>query len=81
MIVWLFLALLWMAWMIFILVCPNQWSIIVDKENDFWVKKGIVKASTAEKIARFEKGMGFKILLVFGLALFLINVWLWRFLP
>ena len=81
MIVWLFFALLWVAWLIFVVLCPNQWSMIVDKENGFWVEKGIVKAATAERIARFEKGKGFKILLTVGLVLFLFNTWMSKSLP
>ena len=75
MIVWLLFSLLWLAWLIFILLWPIQWASIVDKENGYWVKKGLLKVTTAEKVSRFEKGIGFKILIVIGLALFLFNSW------
>jgi uncharacterized membrane protein len=52
------LALLW-----FTIVRPAQWSRMVDKENDFWVGKGFISASTSEWFRRFEKGRGQKVLI------------------
>jgi hypothetical protein len=46
----------------FIISQPGRWSDLVDKENDFWVGKGMVSAALAEKFRRFEKGPGQKIL-------------------
>ena len=54
------LVLLW-----YILARPAQWSEIVDKENDFWVGKGIVPPATAEWFRRFEKGPAQKFLVGF----------------
>lgn len=41
---------------------PNQWKVFVDKENAFWISKGVVSESIAEKFRRFEKGRGQKLL-------------------
>jgi len=46
----------------FIITQPGRWSELVDRENDFWVGKGVVSAEKAEKFRRFEKGPGQKIL-------------------
>jgi hypothetical protein len=45
----------------FIINQPGKWSDLVDKENDFWLGKGMVSAALAEKFRRFEKGPGQKI--------------------
>jgi hypothetical protein len=45
----------------FIINQPGRWSDLVDKENDFWVGKGLVSAALSEKFRRFEKGPGQKI--------------------
>lgn len=76
MLVWLVFALLWAVWLTFVIFFPTQWAYIVEKENNFWVTKGLYKAKTAEKIARFEKGKGLKILIATGIVLFLLNAWL-----
>jgi len=52
------LVLLW-----FTIARPDQWSRMVDKENDFWVGKGFVSASASEWFRRFEKGRGQKVLI------------------
>jgi hypothetical protein len=49
-------------WLWFMIARPKQWSSFVDKENDFWLKRGIVSASFSERSRRFEKGLGQKIL-------------------
>jgi hypothetical protein len=46
----------------FIIAQPGKWSELVDKENDFWVAKGLVSPAKSEKFRRFEKGPGQKIL-------------------
>jgi hypothetical protein len=50
------------VWLWFMIAKPERWSQIVDKENDFWVRKGIVPASFSEWFRRFEKGLRLKIL-------------------
>ena len=49
-------------WLWFMIFKPEQWSRLVDKENDFWVGKGIVSPSLSGWFRRFEKGLGQKIL-------------------
>ena len=55
-----------------------KWGRIVDRENEFWVRKGVLSRSTGERIKRFEKGLGLKILVVLNLigflALFIIEL-------
>jgi hypothetical protein len=49
-------------WLWFMVKKPARWGMMVDRENAFWVSKGIVSASFAEKFKRFEKGRGQKVL-------------------
>ena len=73
---WLSFALILVIWLSIVLLFPIQWEFLVDKENSFWVNKGILRAETADKLARFEKGSGFKILLFLGLAGSAICIWI-----
>jgi hypothetical protein len=54
---------LYWAWLWFIMAQPQKWAAIVDRENDFWVKRGLQSAQTAEKFKRWEKGRVLKVLL------------------
>ena len=72
--VWIALSAIWATWLIFILLYPDKWSHVVDKETNFWVKKGIIKTAFAEKCASFEKGKGMKTFLSIGLIGFVANV-------
>jgi hypothetical protein len=49
-------------WLWFIVTRPARWSQLVDKENDFWVGKGLVSAPASAWFRRFEKGPGQKLL-------------------
>jgi len=49
-------------WLWFILKRPEKWAVWVDRENDFWVRKGIVSAAFAERQKRRETGWPQKIL-------------------
>jgi hypothetical protein len=68
-------------WLWFIITRPEKWAVWVDRENDFWVRKGIISAPFAERMKRREKGLPQKLLvgtgaflgtgcLVFGYLLF-----------
>jgi hypothetical protein len=35
---------------------PGKWGAVVDQENAFWVNRGILSVSFAEKFKRIEKG-------------------------
>ena len=64
-----FLTAVCIGWLCFMIVAPDKWSKWVDKENAFtlWVRKGIALAPpTEEKLKRFEKGVGMKILIGSG---------------
>lgn len=74
--IWLSFALILVIWLSIVVLFPIQWEFLVDKENSFWVNKGILKAETADKLARFEKGSGFKILLLIGLAGSAFCIWI-----
>jgi hypothetical protein len=54
------------CWLWFMIAKPERWSRFVDRENDFWVKRGIVSASLSERFKKFEKGLGQKILVGTG---------------
>jgi hypothetical protein len=49
-------------WLWFIIRRPEKWAVWVDRENDFWVHRGIVSVSFAERMKRIEKGLPQKIL-------------------
>ena len=73
--IWLSFALILVIWLSIVVLFPIQWEFLVDKENSFWVNKGVLKAETADKLAHFEKGNGFKILLLIGLAGSTFCIW------
>jgi hypothetical protein len=50
------------VWLWFIVKRPEKWALLVEKENDFWVRKGIVSASFAERQKRRETGWPQKML-------------------
>jgi hypothetical protein len=43
-------------WLWFVIRRPGQWAALVDKENAFWVRRGIISEAFAEKCKRLEKG-------------------------
>ncbi len=59
----------------FAVLFPIPWTLMVEKENNYMVKKGVIKDATADKIARFEKGKGFKVLLILILLFSTICIW------
>ncbi|HZQ46982.1 MAG TPA: hypothetical protein VFC07_08225 [Verrucomicrobiae bacterium] len=56
------LTVLSCLWLGFIVFFPKQWGVLVDKENAYWVGKGIISAARAEQIKRLEKGMAAKVM-------------------
>ena len=67
-------------WLWYMIAKPEQWSRFVDKENDFWLKRGIVSASFSARSRRFEKGLGQKILVGIGAVLGTVGLLVIRFL-
>lgn len=65
------LTLLWTAWLAFMLLAPKKWSSIVQKENDFWVNRKIIKPALAAKCINLETGIFLKIIAGLGLVTFL----------
>ena len=71
------------SWLWFMIARPEQWGRLVDRENSFWVRKGLASERLARWFARFEKGRGQKILVGIGAVLsgvgfivFSIVVWI-----
>ena len=62
----------------FMIARPEQWGRLVDRENDFWVSKGIVSPSLSGWFRQFEKGLGLKILLgistLLGMGVFIYGI-------
>lgn len=56
-------------WLWFMVRRPERWSSIVERENAFWVSRGIVSAAVAERLKDFERGRGQKILVGAGAVL------------
>jgi hypothetical protein len=71
---------LWAIFLAFMILAPNKWASIVDKENNFWSTKGIITPEFATKCARFEKGKLFKIILGIELIAFLILLALFHYI-
>ena len=44
-------AVVSLGWLCFIVSRPDQWKEMVDRENDFWVGKGMVSAAVADWVA------------------------------
>lgn len=68
-------------WLWFMVRRPERWISIVERENAFWVSRGIVSASVAERLKNFERGRGQKILVGAGAVLgtaALVIVLVWR---
>ena len=63
-------------WFALVVLFPIPWALIVEKENSYWANKGVIKAATADKIVRFEKGKGFKIVLGFALIVSAVGIWI-----
>lgn len=72
----LILFILMTAFLIFLILFPKKWAFIVEKENRYWVAKGVFKDTTAEKFIRFEKSPLFKILVMMGMVGFLMMGWM-----
>jgi hypothetical protein len=62
-ILWSVWGALSLAWLAFVIIRPSAWSSLVDRENDFWVRRGWVSSAFAEKIKSLEKGIILKLLL------------------
>ncbi len=73
MIVSIVISIIGVLWLGFMMSFPEKWNNFVDKENGFWIKKGLVTESTAEKFARFEKGLVLKIIIIIGVLLSLAD--------
>ena len=74
MIVHLTILILSSIFLAFIIIFPSKWASFVDKENSFWVKKGIFKESTAKRMSKFEKGKVLKIIIILGIMAALLNI-------
>jgi len=66
---WLILAECCSVLLLLILLFPKKWASIVDRENAFWVAKGLLSERTARRFTALEKGKGLRLLLLSGLLL------------
>jgi hypothetical protein len=53
-------------WLWFVLQRPEKWAAWVDRENDCWVRKGLISDTVAEAMKRVEKGRPLKVVLGAG---------------
>lgn len=77
-------ALCWF-WLWLMVRRPDRWSRLVDRDNAFWARRGVVSPANAERIGRIEKGkfqkvmvgavaaLGTSLLLLAGLLLLVAN--------
>ena len=54
------------ALLVFMIARPTQWARLVDAENDFWLRTGLVPQKLTSQVRKFEKGRGLKILVIIG---------------
>jgi hypothetical protein len=60
------LMILCWIWLWFMVTKPEQWSRLVDRENDFWLKRGLISTSLSEWTRRLEKGLLLRFLVGIG---------------
>jgi|ERR1035437_7091600 hypothetical protein len=53
-------TLLAYAWLWFLVKRPDQWARWVEKENQFWIRTGIVSVAIGERNLRCQKGLPMK---------------------
>ncbi len=61
------------VWLSFMVIYPRRWDDVVDLELRFWRRVGLAKVLRTEWTSRFEKGIGFKILIGLLFASLLVN--------
>ncbi len=59
------------VWLWFMIRRPAQWAALVEKENHFWVRLGIISPARAEKCSRFGLATGRKLILILTAAVLL----------
>jgi hypothetical protein len=55
--------LVWSVWLAFTFVFPDKWARLVDREHEFFLKRGIVSASVSRGFKRLEKGIMLRVVL------------------
>lgn len=60
-IVFMLVSMLCWVWLWFMIKRSAKWERLVDRENGFWISKGVAVAFF-EKLKRFEKGPGQRLL-------------------
>jgi hypothetical protein len=74
-ILWLIWAAVCLAALVFIIIRRATWAALVDRENDFWVRRGWFSAAFAEKMKALEKGI--LPMLILGAIVLISVVQLW----
>ena len=55
----------------FVAFKPEKWAAMVDRENAFWIKSGIISAALAARLKRWETGFPLKALTMLVICLLL----------
>ena len=55
-------ALCWL-WLWFMIKRQKKWISLVERDNAFWTRKGVVSGRFAEMVKHFEAGIGQKIMI------------------
>ena len=71
------LTLLVGAWLALIVFFPRKWAALVDKEYNFWMRRGIMEESSGDRLRNFDKSRSLVIIVA---ALFVFFVFLTVFL-
>ncbi len=66
---------LFLVALLFMISRPATWSALVDRENDFWVRRGWLSRGFVDKIKVLEKGPTLK--LMFATVVVLCGIIIW----
>lgn len=60
---------------LFITIFNKKFEMLVEKENDFWVKRKLMSTKNAERLKRFEKSTFFKVLMFIYMCIGFFSIW------
>jgi hypothetical protein len=62
-------AVVWSAWLWFMLVMPKRWAAFIEWENALWVRTGLLPRKLAEKLKAMETGVTLKVIVALTIAM------------
>lgn len=65
---------LWLVLLAFMVIFPGQWARLIDREHEFFLKRGLISESVSREFKRLEKGVVIKLALVGTILIGLMNL-------